>query len=691
MMAGPGTGKTRTLVARFCYLADTLGMAPQNILCATFTNRAANEMKRRIRAVLGDLDLGSICTFHAFCVRLLKEDIHVLHYPANFIILDVEDQKQILLKIFADMGLTLRETTIKRTLDEVLEAKKLFAVTYIGDILTLDNEKLQAKIAAAKNRDEEIFLRYLYEQKKSFGCDFNDLINFAVYILEKFPNICTKWQERMQYVMVDEFQDVSRRQYHLAQLLAGKHGNLFIVGDPDQTIYSWRGSHARLFLDVDKVYPQAITIALTTNYRSRPEILAAAATLIGKNSDHFPSVLTAVRDHGPKPLYYHAKSDKLEAEWITRQIETLHSDGAELGSVAVLYRAHYLGRALEDQFVAKGIPYIVYGGVAFYGRREIKDILCYMRMLTAADDLAFLRSIKTPARKIGKKKLEFLQNYAETRQISLYAALRANLSTPLFSATCAAAYVTAIETTRTQAVAGSLPMGEVLQTLLEKSGYEEYLRLQGDQERFDNVAELKRAVAEAGADGEEGFADFLARIALITDLDRQGKMEAVKLMTVHSAKGMEFAHVFVRGLNEGVFPSRQTATPEEMEEERRLAYVAMTRAKDRLFLSDAEGLGNDGLFKYPSRFIFEVGRENLDFAEELDAALVTEAKNHQHVGDIRLHSGFAQFVAGDQIVHPVFGAGTVTAVLPGQGCYVIRFDTLATERSIRFGAPMRGE
>jgi len=691
VIAGPGTGKTRTLTARFCYLADTLGVAPQNILCATFTNRAASELKGRIRSALGDLDLGHIGTFHSFCARLLKEDIHVLHYPANFIILDVEDQKQILLKIFDEMGLSLRQTTIKRTLDEVLEAKKLFAVTYIDDILALENDTLRAKIKAVKNCDEEIFLRYLYEQKKCFGCDFNDLINFAVYILENFPAIRSKWQERMQYVMVDEFQDVSRRQYRLAQLLAGKHGNLFIVGDPDQTIYSWRGSHARLFLDFDKVYPHAITISLSTNYRSRPEILAAAATLIAKNSDHFPNTLHAVRENGPKPLYYHAQSDKAEAEWIVGQIETLRAAGVSPAVVAVLYRAHYLSRALEERFAAKGLAYVIYGGLAFYGRREIKDILCYMRMLTAGDDLAFLRSIKTPARRIGKKKLEFLQNYAESKKISLYTALKENLEAPLFAATGAVAYVAAIEEARASARRAGSPMDETLQMLLEKSGYEAYLRLQGDQERLDNVAELKRAVAEAGADGEEGFTDFLSHIALITDLDRQGKSEAVKLMTVHTAKGMEFAHVFVCGLNEGVFPSRQTATPEEMEEERRLAYVAMTRAKDRLFLSEAEGLAADGLFKYPSRFIFEAGRENLELVVELDAALVAHARNHQNIGGRRLTGQIPVFTPGDRVLHAVFGGGVVTAILADEGCYAIRFDALATERNIRFSVEMRGE
>lgn len=301
VLAGAGTGKTRALTSRYCYLADMLGVAPKNIVCVTFTNRAANEMKHRIRTALGDMDLGYICTFHAFCVRLLKEDIHVLNFPGNFVILDVEDQKQILLKVFEEMKLTLRETTIRRTIDEVLEAKKLYAITYIDYIYELNNEELKAKFTQTSDRNEEIFLRYLYEQKKCFGCDFNDIINFALYILEHFPDILKKWQDRMQYVMVDEFQDVSLRQYKIAQMLAGKHGNLFIVGDPDQTIYSWRGSHVKLFLDFDKKYPDAKTILLTTNYRSTPEILKASNTLIEKNIIRFPKVLIPVRPGGALP------------------------------------------------------------------------------------------------------------------------------------------------------------------------------------------------------------------------------------------------------------------------------------------------------------------------------------------------------------------------------------------------------
>jgi DNA helicase-2/ATP-dependent DNA helicase PcrA len=687
--AGAGTGKTRALISRYCHLVSSIGIAPKNILCATFTNRAANEMKRRVRAVLGDLDLSFICTFHAFCVQFLKEDIHVLNYPKNFIILDVEDQKQILLKIFGEMGLTLRDTTVRRALDEVLEARKLHAASYIDDIHELDNERIRAKIAQARDRDDEIFLRYLYEQKKSFGCDFNDLINFTAYILENFPGVRQKWQDRMQYVMVDEFQDVSLRQYKIAQALAGKHGNLFIVGDPDQTIYSWRGSHVRLFLDFDKKYPGAKTLVFTANYRSTPEILAASNALIAKNEARFPKNLSAVKGHGEKPLYRHAASEKAEAEWICAEISKRSGGGVPLGRFAVLYRAHYLTRALEECFIEKGLPYRIFSGVEFYGRREIKDVICYMRMVTSGDDVAFLRTVGVPPRKIGRKKLDALKEHAERRGIALYDALKELCRSRLFRGTRADRYVDAIEAVRRRRA--SMTMGDALQALLDASGYEEYMRLQGDQERLDNVAELKRAVESAGKDEDASFEDFLAKAALFTNLDREGERETVKLMTVHAAKGTEFPFVFVCGLNEGVFPSRKIETPEEMEEERRLAYVAMTRAMDRLFLSDSEGVSNDGLFKYPSRFIFDAGRENLEYAEALDASLEEEGKRRILRDDENRKIRQALFAPGDRVVHATFGAGTVLAVNRDELSYSIRFDALKTERGIRFGTNLTRE
>ena len=616
--AGAGTGKTQALTQRYIHIVRDLGILPKNILCATFTNRAANEMKARVRAELGDLDLGYICTFHAFCVQLLKEDIHVLHYPKNFIILDVEDERQILQRVFAALRLTLKDLTIQQAIDGILETRKFLATDYIDDFYQLNNEQLLARAEEATSRSDQIFLRYLYEQKISYGLDFNDLINFATYILQHFPDILEKWQQRMEYVLVDEFQDVSLRQYTIAKLLAGKHGNLFIVGDPDQTIYTWRGSHLKLFLDFPKEFPEAKTIVLKRNYRSTPQILQTGNILIAKNALRFPKELEAQSLPGPKPCYYHAKNGQDEAQWIVRNIHQLTSSEFELkpyklSQVAILYRAHYLSRIIEEQLIQAKIPYKLYSGTEFYSRAEIKDILCYLRMVTAGDNLAFRRTIDKPSRRIGKKKLEHLEELARQKACTLFEALQSDLANPVWRNTGAADYVGAIARIRALRELRTIPpIDQLLQRLLDLSGYEAALRLESNQARLDNLAELKRAVAEAAhADPDVTIEDFLSQVALMTNLDHSAARDTVKLMTVHTAKGLEFPCVFVAGLNEGVFPSRKVVTPDEMDEERRIAYVAFTRARKRLFLSDAEGVDNDNVCKYPSRFLFDAGMENL--------------------------------------------------------------------------------
>ncbi|MDD3233072.1 MAG: UvrD-helicase domain-containing protein [Candidatus Methanomethylophilus sp.] len=686
VIAGPGTGKTRALTSRYCYLVDELGIAPRNILCATFTNRAANEMKKRIRQELGDLDLGMICTFHAFCVQLLREDINVLNYPKEYVILDNEDVKALLLKVFDDMHLTSRDLTVQQAVDGILETRKLNAVNYIDDIYLLNNEELKAKYEQTENRDTAIFLRYLYEQKKCFGLDFNDLINFAVYILDRFPAVREKWAARMEYVMVDEFQDVSARQYRLAQLLAGRHRNLFIVGDPDQTIYSWRGSHIKMFVDFDKDYPTARTVVLNQNYRSVPEILAAADALIARNRMRYPKTLRAVRETGVRPLYFHAEGKQAEAEWIQAQIAQLTAEGARYSDCAVLYRANHESRSFEECFVRKGTPYTIYSGMAFYGRTEIKDLVCYLRMVATGDDLAFRRTIGVPPRRIGRKKLAFLDGRAAANGLTLYEALKANLGTELFRGTGASEYVRCIEKARQDLQ--QINLGDLLQQIMDTSGYERHLRLQGDQERLDNVAELKRAVMEYGEDPDATLNDFLAQVALFTDADRDQKADRVKLMTVHTSKGMEFRYVFICGLDEGIFPSRKTDSVDAMEEERRLMYVAMTRAADALYLTDAGGLSNGGAFRMPSRFLFEIGQEHLDCAVELDSALVEEAKIRAVAEEARLRRRNNLLQPGDPVVHPVFGSGVIVRVSEKEGCYVVKFAGLDTERSIRFDAKL---
>lgn len=686
VIAGAGTGKTRALTSRYCYLVDEAGIAPGNILCATFTNRAANEMKQRVRKRLGDVDLGYICTFHAFCVQLLKEDISVLNYPKNFVIMDTEDERDILLRIFSDMHITMREMTVQSAIDEVLEAKKMRADTYIDDIYRMNNEQLRERFNFIKDRRDQIFARYIYEQKKIFGLDFNDLINFTTYILEHFPAVREKWQARMQYVMVDEFQDVSKKQYKIAQTLSAKHGNLYIVGDPDQTIYSWRGSHVKLFLDFDKTYPDAKTFLLSKNYRSTPEIIKAADTLIAKNTVRYQKPLTAEKESGVKPIFCHCKSEGEEALWICNKIDELAKRGVAYGDIAVLYRAHYLSRAIEETFIDKRVPYKFYSGVEFYSRREIKDIVCYLRMITSGDDVAFLRTVNMPSRKIGKAKIETLRTLAEQNGTALYDELKKNIDTPLFAGTGARAYVEAIETLR--ASYKTLPLGTLLQAVMDRSGYEAYLRLQNDQDRLDNVAEFRRAVEKTGQDDDANLEDFLSHIALFTDLDREENRSNVKLMTIHAAKGMEFPYVFVCGLNEGVFPSRKTLSLDDMEEERRIAYVAMTRAKDALFLSDAEGTANDNLFKQPSRFIFDAGLENLTLERELDESLVVQTKTLIDYSEAQLKRIGTPYEEGTRVRHPIFGCGTVVSVNKKAGCYGIAFDSMQTERSIRFGTEL---
>lgn len=700
VLAGAGTGKTRALTGRYCYLVQEAGILPQNILCVTFTNRAANEMKARIKKELGDQDLALICTFHAFCTHLLHEDIHVLGFPKDFIILDKEDWREIMLRIFADMNITLKETTVQQKIDQVLEGKKLKADTYIDYFYKLNNEELRQKFSSPQtplDQNTEIFLRFLYEQKKCFGLDFNDLINFATYILEHFPDIREKWQDRMHYVMVDEFQDVSAKQYRIAQIISAKHKNLFIVGDSDQTIYSWRGSHVKLILDFDKTYPSAKTIVLTHNYRSTPQILAASNALIAKNTVRYPKELYPTKPHGKKPLYFHAPSDETEAQWICKTIQSITKENGRcskisLHDIAILYRAQYVTRTIEEVFIKNNLPYRILSGTEFYGRKEIKDIVSYLRMLTASDDISFYRTVNTPSRKIGKNKIALIKEYAEAHTCSAYHALKALVAqnTPAFKKTNADAYIHAIETVRAQITSYThLRLGDILQMILDLSGYEAFLRTEADQDKLDAVAEFKRSVNEAGLDDDATLEDLLSHIALFTDLDRAEKKDAVRLLTIHAAKGMEFPYVFLCGMNEGIFPSRKVNTPEDMEEERRIAYVAMTRAKEMLFISDAEGKANDGIFKYPSRFIFDAELENLDFVSPLDDGLYAQARKVIAASTERLDALQTLFSVNDRICHPIFGEGTIVLVNKNASCYTIQFDKMETERNIQFLAHLK--
>lgn len=679
VVAGAGSGKTKTLTARFLYLVDQLGISTANILCVTFTNKAAAEMKKRIRRSLPDQDLGRITTFHGFCVGLLKEDCHVVQYPATFIVLDEEDKEAMLRTVFEDLGITSRELTVKEAIDHIGWRKggRGYVKTLIGD-----PERLRTLSSEATTLKDKVMYRYFYEQRKCYGLDFDDLVYFTLYILQQDEPTRKKWQTRLEYIMVDEFQDIDKDQYALADILSGYHRNLFVVGDPDQTIYTWRGADVKFILEFDSRHENVKTIYLNTNYRSVPQILTASNALIDKNRDRLKKELTAVRSDSRKPLYFHARTGQLEADWMTANMRALHEGGLPYSAMGVLYRAHYVSRMVEESLIRNKIPYVLYSGVEFYKRKEIKDVLCYLRMVYSGDDVSFLRTVNEPRRGVGRTRIGALKEYAELNQCSLYEALRLNLETELFRRCRARDYVRLIEKYR--AIFDGMDLTDLLSGILGESGYEDMLRSCGEEERLDNLAELKQAIYdfERKAGEEVTLGNYLDHAALFTNMDQAEKSQAVKLMTIHAAKGLEFPVVFLCGMSEGIFPGKRANTRERLEEERRLCYVAFTRARDRLYLSDAAGNNYDGSFRYPSRFLFNAEKENVEYVVPLDPDLEERAMEQiRKTEDIDSRPEQPGELVGKRVLHPVFGEGSIIGIPRGQEGVIIQFDSMVTPRT----------
>ena len=688
VMAGAGSGKTRALAHRFAYLVNEVGILPSNILCVTFTNKSANEMRRRIRALTGDNDTGFISTFHGFCVSVLQEDSYFVQYPKSFLVLDNSDIDSMLAVIYEERGLTLRDMTFSKARDMIELEKCVNRPQYYLDVIAMDLDTLKKKYDEAVAAKDIIFYGYLYQQKKCFGLDYNDLIKFTLYIFSQSDEIRLKWQQRLEYIMIDEFQDIDPLQYELMQALCAYHKNLFIVGDPDQTIYTRRGADVKYLLDFERNFPNVKTIMMMKNYRSTPEILSAANSLIDKNTIRMKKELIPMLPQGERPVYTHNKTTDTEAETIAARIKGLNEAGVPYGDIAVLYRAHYAARTIEEGLMKAEIPYTIYSGVQFFDRVEIKDALSYMRMVVYKDDLSFLRIVNTPRRNIGQKRMRFLTEYAEKNACSLYEALDRNADEPLFAGTQAKRFIKLIE--HFAAIYKNMPASEALSAILNESGYEAALRTEGAQDRLDNLAELKQAVYEyeTGCGEESAMEDFIAHVALLTNLDAASSPDAVKLMTVHTAKGLEFPYVFICALDEGVFPSKRTDSFEGMEEERRLMFVAVTRAEKGLFLSDAEGRSIDGSFRYPSRFVFDIDRQYLDYTSELNESLKAEAERYISSVQNRLTAQTQElrFTVGQRVMHDIMGGGMVVDIDRGRMAYVIRFDSLPTPRRINFRA-----
>ena len=690
VIAGAGSGKTRALSRRFAYLVNELGILPGNILCVTFTNKSANEMRQRIHQLTGDNDTGYINTFHGFCDAVLREDSHAVQYPRSFLVLDNSDIDAMLRIIYEERGLTLRDMTFSAARD-MIEIQKLFKrPDYYQDMITMSLDTLKEKYDRADTPADIIFYGYLYQEKKCFGLDYNDLIKFSLYIFRQRPDIRIKWQQRLEYIMIDEFQDIDQLQYELMEVLCGYHKNLFIVGDPDQTIYTWRGADVKYLLDFDKKFPGTQTILMVENYRSTPEILAVANSLIDKNRNRIKKELKPILPAGTPVVCHFAQTQEAEARWMAGEMRRLHEAGTPFRDMTVLYRAHYVTRAVEEVLLEEKIPYTIYSGVQFFDRMEIKDALSYLRMIAYKDDLSFRRIANVPKRNLGKRRMEFLQEYAEQRGCLLYQALLDNLEDPIIKGTGAGKFISLIESF----AAGyeGRPVSEVLSAILNESGYEKMLRTEGSQERLDNLAELKQSVYEYETTcGEEVTLEhYLARAALFTNADTAEQGERVKLMTVHAAKGLEFPCVFLCGMNEGVFPSRKVRTRQAMEEERRLAFVAVTRAEKELYLSEADGRNFDGSPRYPSRFLLDIDEKLLTFTRPPEEGLIRRARDyigHSQAG-LPEADGQTVFPAGQRVRHALFGPGTVLDTDMDRGAHVVQFDEMETPRKISFRAKL---
>lgn len=686
VIAGAGSGKTRALTHRFAFLVNEMGILPENILCVTFTNKAANEMHRRIHNLIGDNDTGYINTFHGFCVAVLQEDSYAVQYPKNFLVLDNSDIDSMLRIIYEERGLTLRDMTFADARD-MIEIQKLFKKPeYYLDMIGMSLEALHEKYLNAADKNDIIFYGYLYQEKKCFGLDYNDLIKFTLYIFAQNDDIRLKWQKRLAYIMIDEFQDIDALQYELMEVLCAHHKNLFIVGDPDQTIYTWRGANVKYLLEFDRHFPNTKTVMMLKNYRSTPQILAAANSLIAQNKHRIEKELIPVLPDGKKPVFCFAGNSEEEAKWIVSKIKELHDSGVDYRDITILYRAHYVTRPIEEALLTEKLPYHIYSGVPFFGRAEIKDALSYLRMIVSQDDLSFRRVINTPKRNMGRRRMAYLEEYAEKNGCTLYTALKQTVDDDIFRGTKARAFISLTEDFSNGYE--DRAVSDLLAAILNDSGYEKMLRTEGSQERLDNLAELKQSVLEYETScGEEATVfHYLAHVALFTNNDVEDNSDKVKLMTVHAAKGLEFSYVMLCGMNESVFPSRKIKDLLGMEEERRLAFVAMTRAEKGLYLSGAEGYNFDGSPRYPSRFILDIDDELLEYDNKPADSLIADAKEYIALREKYMPENLESELlpAGAKIRHEYLGEGSVLDIDTDKGAYLVQFDSLPTPRAISF-------
>ena len=694
VIAGAGTGKTKALTYRYAYLVNVLGIDPANILCLTFTNKAAAEMRSRIALMVHSGDYNDfVCTLHGFCVKFLRKEIYRLGFPKSFTILDEEDAKALAKECMDELGIKRTEKTVKKFLDGIAAEKALngYIEAYMlpGNVIT-DAMRRTGNLACFVSR-----------QLKGWALDFDDLMNFTLFILDRFPDAREYWQEQLNYIMVDEAQDCNTDDWNLIEKLGAKHRNIFVVGDPDQCIYEWRGAKPARFVQ----FASEKDIVLDENYRSTPKILDIANCVIANNKNRIPKDLFTRRAEGRAVIHFHGKTEKEETDWIVSQIRLLLDGGASPQDIAILYRSSWQSRALEQALLSEQLAYVIWGGIRFFERKEIKDTIAYLRLLANPDDdLSFLRIINMPSRKLGRAFLDRLRDLAAAEGASLFRTLEKHA--PELGKPSAEAFVQLITEGRERV--GQVTVSDLMNQMLEASGLKRVIREDQDEDRLENLDELLRSVRfyeQAHAEEEPTLTDWLQDIALYTNADYRKETRVIKLMTIHQAKGLEFPYVFITGLSEGTFPNMRTIREYKKngeEEERRLMYVAITRAEKALFLTESEGYNvATKMSKYPSRFLAEIKKNMVVVEGTIPEELWRGTRNLVHVLDEENFvpevlgaavaartgaDGFAgdraeynsPFQVGQTVSHAIFGIGTILSASNDFSTFQVRFSDGAT-------------
>ena len=694
ILAGAGSGKTRVLTHRIAYLIEEKGINPWNIMAITFTNKAAGEMRERVDKIVG---FGSesiwVSTFHSSCVRILRRYIDRLGYDHNFTIYDTDDQKSLMKDICKKLQIDTKIHKERAILAAISSAK--------DELITPEEYELNAMGDFSKKKIAQAYKEYQKELKKNNALDFDDLIVKTVELFRSCPDVLDSYQERFRYIMVDEYQDTNTAQFKFVSLLAEKYKNLCVVGDDDQSIYKFRGANIGNILGFEKVFPQAKVIKLEQNYRSTQNILDAANEVIHNNMGRKNKSLWTDNEEG-EPIHYRQFMNAYEeAEYIAGDISRrVREDGCQYKDCAILYRTNAQSRLFEEKFLMANIPYKLVGGVNFYARKEIKDLLSYLKTVdNGKDDLAVRRIINVPKRGIGPASLTKVQDYADQKGISFYDALRETENIPALGRAAAkiTPFVTFIQSLRSKLEYVSV--SELLKDIIEETGYVAELQAEGTEEaegRIENINELITKVVSYEEENEDPtLSGFLEEVALIADIDTvDGDDNQVLLMTLHSAKGLEFPYVYLAGMEDGIFPSYMTVTaddPTEIEEERRLCYVGITRAMKELTLTCAQQRMIRGETQYnrPSRFIREIPRELVELGRNFKEQKVKEIPLPKSMKQMR--EAFRQpafmpkqfevkketslsYNVGDTVKHIKFGVGVVKDIAEGGRDYEVTVD-----------------